>query len=214
MVPTDDTRPLTKTEQKIAQMRKLAEETGFVCEPITKFRQEFLTAINSHLVHRVGKNVYQTPTYTIPMFSREAALKIFGEANLVTNSPTTLTWRIDDLAELSSTFRDMLSETGMLSAGLSRALKTDSQKVVATVSPAFPLLDGLSVCSARVGPRRSERAHANSSCLGRIMSRARTLASKLLYVCLHSRHPHTHTLSSSWGSVCLLRVFGVREWVL
>jgi hypothetical protein len=142
MVPTDDTRPLTKIEQKIAHMRKLAAETGFVCEPITKFRQEFLTAINSHLVHRVGKNVYQSPAFTIPMFSREAALNIFGEANLVTNSPTTLTWRINDLAELSSTFRDMLSETGMLSAGLSRALKTDSQKfvrVVATMIPPFEM---------------------------------------------------------------------------
>ena len=50
-MPTDNTKTLTKTEQKIVQMMKLAAETGFVCEPVTKFRQEFLTAINSHLVH-------------------------------------------------------------------------------------------------------------------------------------------------------------------
>ena len=77
-VPTTGTKTLTKTEQKIAQMMELAAETGFVCEPVTKYRQEFLTAISSHLIHRSGKNVYQSPAFSIPMFSREAALNIFG----------------------------------------------------------------------------------------------------------------------------------------
>ena len=156
-VPTDNTKTLTKTEQKIVQMMKLAAETGFVCEPVTKFRQEFLTAINSHLVHRSGKNVYQSPAFTIPMFSREAALNIFGEANLVTNSPTTLTWRIDDLAVLSSTFGDMLSETGMLSAGLTRALKTENQKVVRVLATIIPPCE-MSVVQM---PRGVDRMYVN-----------------------------------------------------
>ena len=142
-VPTTGTKTLTKTEQKIAQMMELAAETGFVCEPVTKYRQEFLTAISSHLIHRSGKNVYQSPAFSIPMFSREAALNNFGEANLVTNKAGTLTsWRIDDIAELSTIFGEMPSETGKLSAGLTRALKTENQKVVrvlATIIPTFEM---------------------------------------------------------------------------
>ena len=69
-------------------------------------------------------------------------MNIFGETNLVTNNVGTLTWRIDDLAELSTTFGEMLSETGKLSAGLTRALKTEKQKVVrvlATIIPTFEM---------------------------------------------------------------------------
>ena len=59
---------LTVRDQKIGQMLALAAETGFVCEPVTKFRQEFLKAVTNHLVHREGMNVYQSPPSTSRCF--------------------------------------------------------------------------------------------------------------------------------------------------
>ena len=97
-------------------------------------------AVNSYLVHRTGKNVYQCPAFSIPMFSRTAALNMFGEMHLVTNKPGTLTWNLEDLAHLSAFFGQMLSETGKLSCGLTRALKTESQqvaRVLATIIPTY-----------------------------------------------------------------------------
>ena len=133
----------TTRDRKLEQMLVLAAEMGFVCEPVTKFRQEFLTAINSHLVHREGMNVYQSPAFNIPMFSRAAALtNMFGEANMTSNTESTLTWKMEDLADLSAFFGQMLSETGKMAAGLSKALMTKSQKVVrvlATIIPTYEM---------------------------------------------------------------------------
>ena len=63
-LPESATTTLSMRDQKIEQMLNLAREMGFVCEPVTKFRQEFLMAVNSHLVHRTGKNIYQCPAFS------------------------------------------------------------------------------------------------------------------------------------------------------
>ena len=57
-LPESATTTLSMRDQKIEQMLNLAREMGFVCEPVTKFRQEFLLAISKHLVHREKANVY------------------------------------------------------------------------------------------------------------------------------------------------------------
>ena len=80
----------TTRDRKLEQMLVLAAEMGFVCEPVTKFRQEFLSAITKHLVHREGKNVYQSPAFNIPMFSKTAAETMFGEANKVASKGGTV----------------------------------------------------------------------------------------------------------------------------
>ena len=142
MMPAMGTTALTERDTKIEQMMALAAETGYVCEPVTKFRHEFLTAVTSHLVHRVKMSVYQSPAFNIPMFSRTAALNMFGEANLTTNKEACLTWKMEDLGDLSTFFGQMLSETGKLCAGLTRALKTESEnvsRVLATIIPMYEM---------------------------------------------------------------------------
>ena len=57
----------------------------YVCEPVTKYRHEFILAINSHLVDRQGKNVYQLAAFSLPLFSRQDAMDTFGKPNLVTS---------------------------------------------------------------------------------------------------------------------------------
>ena len=71
---------MTVHEQKVEQLTTLAASLGFVCMPNTFYRQQFLHALVIRLVHRVGKNVYQAPAFSMPLFPRSAALMLFGSA--------------------------------------------------------------------------------------------------------------------------------------
>ena len=103
---------MTVREEKIAQMKTLAVECGFVCEPVTKYRHEFARAITARLAHRRGKDVYQSAAFSIPLFSMQAGVDLFGLANLTKNTDRCLAWHIDQLSELAAFMGSMLGETG------------------------------------------------------------------------------------------------------
>ena len=138
LVPAPGKGILTVREQKVLQMMALAEEMGYVCEPQTKYRHEFIQSVNSHLIHREGKNVYQSAAFNLPLFARQAALSTFGLANITTNTSSCVTWELNSMMDLTGFFGDMMSEAGKNSAGLTRALQTASEptsRVLAMIIP-------------------------------------------------------------------------------
>lgn len=95
ILPSSGDPKKTVRERKILQMLALAEECGFICEPITKYRHELIMSVASRLVHRRGTNVFQAAAYHLTLFSMKAALKIFGRGCLGTEtSATCLTWKV------------------------------------------------------------------------------------------------------------------------
>lgn len=84
----------TIRQLKIAQMQELALECGFICQALTEYQNELATAISVRLTHRMGKNVYQSVSFTIPLFAREAALEIFGSTRQTANH---MNWKVRHL---------------------------------------------------------------------------------------------------------------------
>ena len=146
---------MTVHEQKVEQLTTLAASLGFVCMPNTFYRQQFLHALVIRLVHRVGKNVYQAPAFSMPLFPRSAALMLFGAANQTCCSATTVTWDFNDLTDLSAFFGSMLSETGKTQAGLTRALQAPSESTAKTLATIIPPVKISSV----VCPQKGEVCH-------------------------------------------------------
>ena len=148
---------LTVHEQKVEQLTTLAASLGFVCMPNTFYRQQFLHALVIRLVHRVGKNVYQAPAFSMPLFPRSAALMLLGSANQTCCTATTVTWDFNDLTDLSAFFGSMLSETGKTQAGLTRALQAPSESTAKTLATIIPPVKISSV----VCPQKGEVVYIN-----------------------------------------------------
>ena len=129
---------MTIREQKIAQMLSLAEECGYVCEPTTKFRHEFILSITSRMVHRQGKNIYQAAAFPVPLFPRQAAIDMFGMTNVTTQTSSCWTWKVESLAELATILGSMLNEAGKNCAGLTRALTTKSEPTARALAMLIP----------------------------------------------------------------------------
>ena len=97
---------LTDRQLKIAEMLDLAKGSGFACEALTTYHSELASKIASHLVHQLGKSVYQSVDFVITLFSCQAALDMFG----VTNTMTQLHWSFKETStSLRSVLKPLLS---------------------------------------------------------------------------------------------------------
>lgn len=154
ILPSSGDPKKTVRERKILQMLALAEECGFICESITKYRHELIMSVASRLVHRRGTNVFQAAAYHLTLFSMKAALKIFGRGCLETETSTCLTWKVTTMPDLVNFFGDMLSEAGKNCAGISRALQCPSEPTARVLAMLIPPLE-LSVCEMARGVTRA-----------------------------------------------------------
>jgi hypothetical protein len=129
--------PPTIREEKIAQMLALAAECGYVCEPTTKHRHQFILSITSHMVHRRGLNVYQAATYPI-LFPRQAAIDIFGSENKTVSTLACHTWRMTTMQQMVAAFGTMLNEVGKNVAGLARAITSKGEPTARALAMLVP----------------------------------------------------------------------------
>ena len=154
---TADSHLATIREEKIAQMMALATECGYICEPTTKYRHEFILAITSRLVHRIGIDVFQSAAFSLPMFPRQSAMHIFGDEHMTVESPQCLTWRIETLEGLVALLGTMLNEASKSVANLTRAITSKGEptaRVLAMLIPPFEV-------SSYTKPSGSDRLHIN-----------------------------------------------------
>jgi hypothetical protein len=136
-VPTD-------RQLKIAEMLNLAKECGFACEALTTYHSELASKIASHLVHRLGKSVYQSVDFSMTLFSRQAALDIFGETNsMLTNTATQLHWKFQAVDECAYVLKPLLATLPSSSCveGMSRALLSESEPTALVCATVMPTLE-------------------------------------------------------------------------
>ena len=146
---------MTVRDKKIAQMLLLASECGYVCEPTTKYRHEFILSLASHLVHRRALAVFQSAAYSLTMFPRQAAIDMLGRKHLTMETKECYTWQISTIQELSEVFGTMLNEAGKYLAGLTRAITTESEPTASALAMLIPPFE-VSSYTTRAG---SDRLH-------------------------------------------------------
>jgi hypothetical protein len=134
----------TDRQKMIATMLKLADVCGFACTALTEFKTALSAAIFKSLVHRLGKSVYQSVAFTIPLFSRGAALSIVGRSGLEKESPHLLNWKLHTVLQCSQLMAGLTASApaGALCEGVSRALMSASEPtalVIATIMPTLEL---------------------------------------------------------------------------
>ena len=105
---------------------------------------ELADSITARMVHSLGKNICQVGQYDLPMsrsFTELLPLPEQSKVDVPTNH--SVEWRLTTLDQMSTGLEELLSKMSVsLCAGLSRALKTKSEKevrVVATLMPSFEL---------------------------------------------------------------------------
>jgi hypothetical protein len=152
-------------EEKVATMRALAMELGFVVTPIDRWRAELALSMASRLKAREGVDVYQSAAYSIAGFPRDAALSILPEASLQNvdsisslTEASSLTWKLTTVAEATMTLGPILAEAkAHWTAGLTRALKTPSELVSRVVASMLPPIE----ISHVMMPRGVDRLYLN-----------------------------------------------------
>ena len=101
--------------------------------------------------------MYQAAAYPLPMFPRQSAIHIFGDAHMTVHTPHCLTWRVETMVELVALFGTMLNEASKYVANLTRAITTKSEptaRVLAMLIPPFEV-------SSFTTPSGSDRLHIN-----------------------------------------------------
>ena len=122
-----------KTDPKRAQIAALMQQAaalGFVCDSVDEIRLELATAITTRMILPKGEMVYQASTFDLPGFNRQAAEKLLPEELITFQDTTTVTWTMDTFNRLSTGLSSVLAASPHITAGISRALKTEAETVV------------------------------------------------------------------------------------
>jgi hypothetical protein len=133
----------TVRQEKIAQMLSLAEECGFACTALTEFKTALASAIFKSLVHRQGMSVYQSVAFSIPLFSRGAALAIIGSSGLEKETSICLNWKLKAVQECAQLMAGLTASapSGYLCDGISRALMSASEPTALVIATILPTLE-------------------------------------------------------------------------
>lgn len=130
----------TPRQLKIAKMIELAKECGFACQALTEFYSELANTIASHLVHRVGTSVYQSVSFNLKLFARDAAIQLFGSIGQTEMSEHRINWKLTTIADCATLMQALTKshKSASYCEGMSRALLADSEitsLVIATIMP-------------------------------------------------------------------------------
>ena len=123
-------------------MLQLSKRCGFVCTALTEYKIVVANAIASRLLHRSGKSVYQSVSFNIPLFAREAAVEIFGETGLVENTTTAVHWKLKTMASCATVMEALIPGASTSNCvGMSRALLSESETTALVIAILMPTLE-------------------------------------------------------------------------
>ena len=146
-------------EQKLAKKRAhfmaLAIELGYVVSPLDKYAKEIGTALTTRLSRRTGDDVYQTLAFSLPSIPRSAVDRLLPPELVTTDTKHTKCWEAPTVPQVRRLLMDLMSASGCDCAGLTRALKTDSEAVIRVVAVPLPTVEIKHVSSQR------DRLHIN-----------------------------------------------------
>ena len=110
-----------------------------VCYPITKLKKALGTAIATRMRTRIGKYIWQTGTGSVDNFPLKAAEQVLPD-RLVTSPPgsSTKTWEAATMQDVVEMTSSLIAESDFYSAGCTRGLMTDSERVIRVVATLIP----------------------------------------------------------------------------
>ena len=133
-------------------MLELSARCGFICTAFTEYTTELANGMASRLLHRSGSNVYQSVNFSIALFGRDAALRIFGETGLLERSDNLVHWKIttvDDCALVMEALMPHASTSN--SQGMARALISESETTASVIALMMPTLEAKWMTMAKGG---------------------------------------------------------------
>ena len=110
---------------------------GQVLTSIAKLRKSLAVAIASRMVPRNGKFLWQTATGCVENFPREAALQILPET-MRSHTAQKEDWAAKTMTEVAALIGPIIVKSTSYSAGATKALLTDSERVVRVVAIVMP----------------------------------------------------------------------------
>ena len=129
------------TDPRVLKLEKAAAQLGYVgLRPLSKFREEISVSIITKLKHRVGAFVYQAAAYHLTSITKFTAEQIFDHSLVTERQSSHVTWRASTTTELRVLLGSLLEDYSNNCAGISKALRTASERavrVVATILPPF-----------------------------------------------------------------------------
>jgi hypothetical protein len=135
---SDEEMPPQKAAEDpaLSNMTAQLQALGLVAMPMKDYKILLAKSIATRLCNRVGRMVYQTAAYNLPLFSRTVAEGLFHSSGLLLDStpPGVLTWRATTQVEVASLLGTLLEEHQMYCAGVTRALKAPSEKSIRVLS--------------------------------------------------------------------------------
>lgn len=135
---TTETIVVPPVDPTVLALFALARQCGYVLKPTESYKMELSLALCRTMINRGGQFVYQAAALSMP-FQKEAAELIFRmDALIVDRTDSYITWRATNVLELRGLLGDILPMCKMNGMGISRALKTASERasrVVATLAP-------------------------------------------------------------------------------
>jgi hypothetical protein len=139
----DNTLTETVVEKRSSQeiaLFALAHQLGYALTPMTQIKKEIGIAIARHMCSRVGNNICQTASYTLPRLDRRMMEELLGTPTLVEGS--TATWAPASVPGVALLAEPLLAAaSGFFCAGSSRALKTASESVIRVVATLIPTVE-------------------------------------------------------------------------
>ena len=131
-------KKIPKKDEEMIAFYQQAISFGIICTPITDVKSEVARQIASRMVKRDGeKFLWQTGTPIVRLFP-EQATSIFPETLLTEESATQKQWTASSVEELILLFQPLLAESSSCCAGLAKAFRSASERVIRVVATIMP----------------------------------------------------------------------------
>jgi hypothetical protein len=123
-------------DPSLSQLTAQLQALGLVAMPMNEYKNLLAKSIATRLCNRVGRMVYQTAAYNLPLYSRTVAEGLFHSSGLLLDStpPGVPTWRAESQVEVASLLGTLLETHQCYCAGVSRALKAPKEKSIRVLS--------------------------------------------------------------------------------
>lgn len=128
---------ILKKDTQILEMHALALTLGHACSPIEKLQKSLGAAMASRMRPREGKFIWQTAMGSVENFPRSAALQILPEQMRTQG----VNWTAPSMTEVAALIGPLISKSTSFSAGATKALLTESERVVRVVVTVIPTVE-------------------------------------------------------------------------
>ena len=125
-------------DPEVTQMLALAAKHGYTCQPHAELLKELGRSIASRMTPRRGAAIYQMMAFSMHAFPLQALEKIFSGQHLTAESAAAMEWKLPTVLSLSQVLGPVLSRSGYVCAGATRAWRTPSQPVIRQVATLLP----------------------------------------------------------------------------